>query len=84
MGYGTRQTLHSTIRTFWPDDTDTELYFSGEISISDLLARVKEKWPDCDLSDININAEQIQTDCLGHDCYDFSDYTDFIVVTRES
>lgn len=82
MGYSTR--LGTTITDFWPDETNNRFYIVEGIndSLQDIIDRVKEKWGDSiDLSNITIGAEHIHTHCLGYDCYDPSDYTDFVVVT---
>jgi hypothetical protein len=85
MGYGTRPgTLGHTIRTFWPDDTDTELYLDATQiwSLSDIHARIEDKWPGASSENILMSSEKIHTDCLGYDLYDPSDYTDFIIIRR--
>lgn len=94
MGYGTRPNDFTSngIRTFWPDDTDTEMFIEADynsISMSDLLCRIAEKWPDqsCplgfDAGSIHIEAEYIHTDCLGYDRYDSGDYTRFLKITKK-
>ncbi len=81
MGYSTRD---GSIKTYWPDDTDTTLYIlaSSDPTMQELLDLIDKKWPNTDLDTITIGSEHIQTDCLGYDCYDSSDYTDFITLTR--
>lgn len=80
--YRSTNTGHK-IECFTPDDTDTEMYINTFVSVDmeDVNNRIKEKWPDAKLSDINIAAEYIHTDCLGYDLYDSSDYTNYIVIT---
>ncbi len=85
MGYGTRPgVLGHTIRTFWPDDTETEMYIeaSTPVNLGELTAKIDEKWPGLDLSDCTIYSEHVHTDCLGYDIYDQNDYTDFLVITK--
>jgi len=87
MGYGTRPgTLGHTIRTFWPDDTDTTMYIQTSYcvipTLADLLQKIYEKWPGASLDNIEISAEKIHTDCLGYDLYDAGDYTDFLLITK--
>lgn len=86
MGYETRPgVLGHTIRTFTPDDTDTELYFDStyRVTLSEIIEKAREKWgADISLDQLNISAKHIHTDCLGYDRYDPSDYTDYIVITR--
>jgi hypothetical protein len=85
MGYGTRD---GGIRTFWPDDTDTEMYIPTDFwhgsppIMADLLQKIYEKWADAALTQIQITSEHIHTDCLGYDLYDPGDYTTFIKITR--
>lgn len=88
MGHGTRPgSLGHTIRTFWPDDDENTLHIDGGIwgastNLQELLGKAREKWPDISLDQIQISAEHIHTDCLGYDCYDYSDYTNFIILKR--
>jgi len=81
MGYGHRRG-NPQIETYWPDNTDTELYFADSVTLSEIMETIKEKWPDCNLDSIVISSEYIHTDCLTYDLYDPSDYTEFVVVTR--
>lgn len=84
MGYGTRAGGGGhTITTFWPDDTDKELYIdgsSGHFNLAEILEKAKEKWPDAKLENLSIRAEHIQTDCIYYDLYDSMDYTNFICI----
>ena len=85
MGYGTRPgTLGHTIRTFWPDDTDTEMYLDASQiwTLDEIKKRIDEKWPGASSENILFSAEKIHTDCLGYDLYDSGDYTDFIIIRR--
>ncbi len=84
MGYSTRP--NSEIRTFQPDDTDDEFYIATDwesVGLSEILEKIKEKWPDLALSDVYIEAKHIHTDCLGFDSYDPGDWTNFICVSRK-
>jgi len=83
MGYTTKTHRFGRYQAFWPDDTDHTFYVQeGVMSLAELLEKVKEKWPDVSLDKIDIDAEHIQTDHIGYDLYDASDYTNFIVVRR--
>lgn len=83
MPYGTRDAGGGhLIRTFRPDDTEDVFYKRSDTTLFEIIEKVKEKWPDVDIENINITAEHIQTDCLGYDQYDSMDYTDFIKVER--
>jgi len=81
MGYGIRS---GTIRTFWPDDTDSTIYIATytSLTLEELMDKIDDKWPGASRSNITISSEKIHTDCLGYDLYDPGDYTDFIVITR--
>lgn len=71
-------------RCFTPENTDTTLYIPAIDSptLGDLLERAAAHFgADASLDRIEISAEHIHTECLGHDCYDPSDWTDFIVLT---
>ena len=73
--------------TFEPDDDENTIYLknSNWITLADIIYIVQSKWPellDLDLLEsININAENIHTDCLG---YDLHNYTNFIVITKDA
>jgi len=87
MGYGIRSGgIGGSIRTFWPDDTDTTMYIQTSYcvipTLADLLQMIYEKWPGASLDNIEIGAEKIHTDCLGYDLYGAGDYTDFIIITK--
>lgn len=94
MGYGTRDGgwWKDSIRTFTPDDTDTEIWVKANftsIPLSNILALCAEKWPThentlgFEVDNISISAEYIHTDCLGYDRYDAGDYTRFLKITKE-
>ena len=86
MGHGTRRgSFGHTIPTFWPDDTDTEIYIRtdcGQPTVAELLEKIQDKWPGTSAENITIDSQKIHTDCLGYDLYDAGDYTDFIIITR--
>lgn len=67
---------------YWPEDTDTKFYIYKSTSLSDLLEKIQEKWPGAEMKDITIEAEYIQTDCLGYDLYDPGDYGNFLLITK--
>jgi hypothetical protein len=85
MAYGTRPNgIGGQIKTFWPDDTDTEFFLVGGIigvSLVEIIARAQAKWPNICHSRIRIEAEHIHTDCLGYDLYDAGDYTMFLKIS---
>jgi hypothetical protein len=77
MGYGTRDGT----RTFEPDNADECFYLRSGFSLQEILEQAQTKWPGISPAELNIKAEHIQTDCLGYDLYDSSDYTNFICIT---
>ena len=83
MGYSIRP--GTQIRDFHPDDTDTEMYISSDffLDLKELQEKINEKWPGASAENIDITSEYIHTHCLGYDCYDPGDYTNFIVIRRK-
>lgn len=76
-------TARNGTRSFEPDETDSEFYVAthGTTSLSGILERARNKWgQDIDIEEIQIQAEYIHTECLGYDCYDPGDYTNYIRV----
>ena len=75
--------------TFWPDDDENTIYLKNScwITLADIIYIVQSKWPELSdldsLESINISAENIHTDCLGYDLHDPSDFTNFIVITKD-
>ena len=69
------------IKDYWPDDDESTIYrASCSDTLQEIMDMAKEKWPEASLEDIEISSEKIHTSCLTYDCYDPSDYTDFIVI----
>ncbi len=70
------------MRNYTPTSTKDTLYILREVSLSDLLSTVKEKWGvDVNLEDIEISSEFIHTRCLGYDLHDHSDWDEYLVIT---
>lgn len=91
MGYSTREHRFGTIRSYWPDDDEDTIYIAADAGcgsmgerLADIIETVKNKWPDVSLEDVHIASENIHTDCLNYDLYDAGDYTNFIVITRDT
>ena len=81
MGYSTRN--NGQITDFWPDNTDTTLWFeSGGETLQSLLDQAEAAWGPTPLADISISSAHIHTHCLYYDRYDPGDYTDFTCLTR--
>ena len=74
--------------SFWPDDDENTIYLENSrwITLFDIIYIARSKWPELSdldaLDSISISAENIHTDHLGHEFHYPSDYTNFIVITR--
>lgn len=75
---------NGAIKDYWPDDDENTLHLqaTSNHSLQDIMDRIKEKWGDVPFDSITITGEKIHTSCLTYDCYDPSDYTDFIILTK--
>lgn len=85
MGYSTKPgKFGGTIKSYWPDDTPDVMYITSDSqhSLAAIIDMCKTKWPDADFNDLVFESGEIQTNCLGYDIYDPSDYTDFIIISR--
>lgn len=86
MGHGIRPDgIGGSIRTWWPDDTDSTMYIVADPAptLEELMDKINDRWPGASLSNIAISCEKIHTDCLGFKlCNDPSDYTDFLIIVR--
>ena len=81
MGYSASR------NSFWPDDDENTIYLENSrwITLYDIIYIVQSEWGNSvKLDSINIRAENIHTDHLGYDLHDPSDYTNFIVITRDA
>ena len=77
MGYSMR----GQIRTFWPDDNETEFYKHESATLAEIIEDAREKWgQDIQFEHIRVSSEYIHTDCLGYDRYDSIDYTEFLKI----
>ncbi|ARV76811.1 hypothetical protein PHABIO_180 [Pseudomonas phage Phabio] len=69
-------------RSFEPDDTETEFYIDANQNpqrMSTILDLARIKWgQEVTTDDLIIEPEHIHTQCLGHDCYDGFDYTNYL------
>lgn len=80
MGYSYRN--GGQIKDWWPDDTATELWLSGESTIGEIMDRAKAKWGESiHIDSINIEPRYEHTSCLTYDQYDPGDYTNFLLIT---
>ena len=71
-------------KTNYPQNDDNTIYIDSETnpSLQEILDAAREKWPDIDFKDLNINSEYIHTRCIGYDLYDSNDYDNYIVITK--
>lgn len=68
----------------WPNDNETTLHMNNHMnySISEIIDAVKTKWgDDVNMDSIHITSENIKTSGCSC-CYDSSDYTLFLVITK--
>ena len=75
------------IRDFEPDDSKSEMYLKTDfssISFQEIWEKCREKWPGIKMDEIHLDAQHIQTECLGYGRYDRMDYTNFICITSSS
>ena len=71
--------------SYEPDDGENYFYLIQGCgwSISDIIDEARKRWGvSLSLDDIKIEGEDIHTDCLGYDCYDSSDWTMYLCITR--
>jgi hypothetical protein len=80
MTYSTRN--NGQIKDYWPDNNESTLYLTGELTLSDLISSITEHFGSSDLDKFTLSSEYIHTSCLTYDQYDSSDYTNFIVITK--
>jgi hypothetical protein len=82
MGYSTTKHSGGEIRSYWPDDTEVEMWIAGEVPLSELLEKIRTHFGAIDLSKLTIESAYVHTDCLYYDKYDSSDYTKFIHISK--
>lgn len=72
-------------RFYTPDNDENTLYIQSEPkwSFSQILEEIKLHFgEDSTFEQFKISSEKIHTDYLGYDCYDSSDYTDYLIIER--
>jgi hypothetical protein len=72
------------IRCFLPDNTTTEVYLNGNVGycMREILEIARDHFGSkTDFEDVSVTSEYIQTECIGFDGYDPSDYAKYIVLT---
>lgn len=67
----------------YPVDTENDMWLPGDssLSLSDVLERVKEKWPNVNIEDVDITAVNHHQYSIGYDLHDSSDYVQYIYVS---
>lgn len=68
-----------------PVDTEKDMWIDASLSLSlsDILEKAKEKWPDISLDDISIESVNHHQYCVGYDRYDSGDYVQYIYLSIE-
>lgn len=84
MGYSERKHPGGSIKSFEPDETDDAFYIALSENLHVIMERICTKWPGISLEDIRIEAEYINTDCIGYDLHDPSDWTNYLKIERTS
>jgi hypothetical protein len=83
MGYSTD---HRGIKHFTPDNTPDTLYIASHRiphTLDAILGMIADHFGEpIDPTRFAIRSEHIHTSYLGHDAYNTSDYTDYLVVER--
>lgn len=74
----------------YPENTETSLYLnfgsysSVPMDFTYMIESIKAHFgEEISLEELDINAEHINTRCIGYDLYDSSDYDNYIVITRK-
>lgn len=69
----------------FPVDTENDMWIdaSSSLSLSDILEKAKEKWPDVSLENISIESVNHHQYCIGYDLYDSGDYVEYIYLSIE-
>ena len=75
------------VRKFKPDDDEFSFYvecpsLGDTFDLETIIEMAQRKWPGISIADIEISAEHIQTDCLGHDLTEPSDYKCFLYISK--
>lgn len=70
-------------KQFWPKDDDDTIYIESSINFVDLQKLIQDKWGAVDFAQIEITSDYIHTDCLTYDLYDSSDWTKFLIISRQ-
>lgn len=68
-----------------PSNTEKDLYiptYGGDVSLQEVIDMpIKPFCKDVNINDLTINAEYIRTECIHHDLFDSSDWTNFLHVS---
>lgn len=68
----------------YPQDDDKTIYLENHlgmgVSLAYIIEKVKEKWPNVEMENIDIEAEHRHVTCLTYDQYDPTDYQDYIII----
>lgn len=64
----------------FPVDTEYDMWLEGTLPFSEVLEKIKEKWPETSLDDIEINSEYHHQYAVGYDLYCSGDYVNYIYI----
>lgn len=87
MGYSTYIGRNgAVVNHYYPDDNENTMYIKADQSwaLSDIHAKIEDTWPGVSLENIRLSSVNIHTHYIGSGGYDLSDYTNFIVIHKET
>lgn len=69
------------VENYTPEDSQETIYILEGCSLQTIIDKVKDKWGDIELDEVQIEPSYIHTRCLGYDLYDSSDYDNYLEIT---
>lgn len=67
-----------------PVETENDMWLStggGDYSLSEIIEKAKQKWPNVSLDDISITAVNHHQYSTGYDMHDSGDYVEYLYVS---
>lgn len=83
MKFQYRDETNGSVVNRYPVDNDTTMWCSGDIDLQTLINLAKEKWPDVEFSDIEVQSVNHHQYSIYYDLHDSSDYVQYIVLGIE-
>lgn len=85
MGYEYRYEKDGQSTNCYPKDTPNTLWIQmyGDKTLSDIILRAKEKWPEKDFSEITMDSVNHHQYNIYYDLHDYSDYVQYLVLSVE-